>query len=164
MLQVLVVCDSFHFIFNYLHHIRLDLGVVAVNLLLHDVVAILVLELVDDGYLLVSLCFRRYLFTIDNNPCVEIFWSISSPKLSATLPTNVPCERLAILDAGISESNCVLMEVDVSCRLIEMDCRCWSILPKRSDRLLPFPRPPALRIYFPPYFGLPSPLCHRSHG
>lgn len=71
MLQVLVVCDSFHFIFNYLHHIRLDLGVVAVNLLLHDVVAILVLELVDDGYLLVSLCFRRYLFTIDNNPCVE---------------------------------------------------------------------------------------------
>ena len=106
MLQVLVVCDSFHLIFDYLHHIRFDLGIVPVYLLLHDVVAILVLELVDDRYLLVSLCFRRYLFAIDNNPCVENFWSISSPKLSATLPTNVPCERLAILDAGISESNC----------------------------------------------------------
>lgn len=73
MLQVLVVCDSFHLILDYLHHIRLDLGIVAVNLLLHDVVAILVLELVDDRYLLVSLCFRRYLFAIDNNPCVENF-------------------------------------------------------------------------------------------
>ena len=37
-------------------------------------------------------------------------------------PTNVPCERLAILDAGIRESNCVLMEVDVSCRLMEKMC------------------------------------------
>ena len=29
-----------------------------------------------------------------------------------------------------------VMEVDVSCLLMEMDCRCWRILPKRSERLL----------------------------
>ena len=33
------------------------------------------------------------------------------------------------------ESICVLMDVEVSCRLMERDCRCWSILPNRSDRL-----------------------------
>ena len=71
MLQVLVVCDSFHFIFNYLHHIRLDLGVVAVNLLLHDVVAILVLELVDDGYLLVGFRFRRYFLVVNYDTGME---------------------------------------------------------------------------------------------
>ena len=32
------------------------------------------------------------------------------------------------------ESICVLMDVEVSCRLMERDCRCWSILPNRSDR------------------------------
>ena len=40
------------------------------------------------------------------------------------------------VDAGISESICVLMEVEVSCRLMESDCRCCRILPKRSERFL----------------------------
>ena len=51
--------------------IIVDSEKVSVYLLLHDVVAVLVLELVDDGYLLVGFCLRRHFFTVDNNPRME---------------------------------------------------------------------------------------------
>lgn len=46
--QIRVIGNSFHLIFNYLQYVRLDTGVVAVYLLLHDVVTVCILELVDD--------------------------------------------------------------------------------------------------------------------
>ena len=124
MFQIRVIGNSFHLIFNYLQYVRLDTGVVAVYLLLHDVVTVCILELVDDRDFFVGSGLRRHLLVIDDDTGMENLLLDSSPKLSATLPTNVPCERLAILEAGIRESNCVLMEVDVSCRLMDMDCLC----------------------------------------
>ena len=64
----------------------------------------------------------------------NIFCLMVSPKLSDTLPTNIPCERLDILEAGIRESSWVLMLVEVSSFVILTDLRCWSTLPKRSER------------------------------
>lgn len=58
-------------------HLRLSaprpfyLGIVPVYLLLHDVVAVRILELVDDGYFLVGFGFRCYLLIIDNNAGME---------------------------------------------------------------------------------------------
>ena len=68
MLQIRVIFDTFHFIFYYLHHIRLDARIVPVYLLLHDVIAVRILELVDDRDFLVGFRFRRHLFAVDNNP------------------------------------------------------------------------------------------------
>ena len=48
----------------------------------------------------------------------NIFCVKSSPKLSATAPTNIPCDRLEILLAGIRLSSCVLIEVDVPLRFM----------------------------------------------
>ena len=59
-----------------------------------------------------------------------------SLKLSATAPTNIPCVSVEILLAGIRLSICVLMEVDLSSRLMVMLCRFCKILPKRSERVL----------------------------
>ena len=63
----------------------------------------------------------------------KIFCSMRSLKLSDTEPTNIPCVRPEILLGGMSASICVLMEVDTSCRLMEMDCRFCNTLPNRSD-------------------------------
>ncbi len=56
-----------------------------------------------------------------------------SLKLSDTEPTNIPCVRPEILLGGMSASICVLMEVETSCRLMEIDCRFCNTLPNRSD-------------------------------
>ena len=61
---------------------------------------------------------------------------VFSRKLSQTLPTNMPWERLDIFEAGISESSWVLMLVDVSSRVMLTDLRCWSTFPNRSERFL----------------------------
>ena len=67
MFQIRVVLYTGHLIFDYPHHVRFYLGIVPVYLLLHDVVAVRILELVDDGYFLVGFGFRCYLLIIDNN-------------------------------------------------------------------------------------------------
>ena len=60
---------------------------------------------------------------------------MGSSKLSATDPTNIPCVRLEIFDAGISVSSCVLVEVVTFSLETECDSRSWTILPKRSDKV-----------------------------
>ena len=54
----------------------------------------------------------------------KIFCSIRSSKLSKTTPTNMPCERLEILEAGMRLSICIKIEVDLSLRLIVMNQLC----------------------------------------
>lgn len=71
MFQIGVVLYTGHLIFDYPHHVRFYLGIVSVYLLLHDVVAVRILELVDDGYFLVGFGFRCYLLVIDNNAGME---------------------------------------------------------------------------------------------
>ena len=53
----------------------------------------------------------RALFAL---PYADIFCSMHSSKLSQTAPTNMPCVRPEILLGGMSESICVLMEVETS--------------------------------------------------
>ena len=71
MPEVRIVGYTLHLILDNLHHIRLDARVVPFYLLLHDVVALAVLELVDDGYLFVSLGFCRYFLGIYDNAGME---------------------------------------------------------------------------------------------
>ena len=66
----------------------------------------------------------------------KIFCSIRSSNVSATEPTNIPCVREEIFEGGMSESICVLMEVDLSLRLIVMLCRFCKTFPKRSESVL----------------------------
>src|SRR5690606_41981443 len=61
---------------------------------------------------------------------------ICSSKLSETAPTNIPCVKVEILEAGIRLSNCVDIEVDLSLRFIVILCRFCNTFPNRSDRLL----------------------------
>ena len=67
MFQIRVIGNSFHLIFNYLQYVRLDTGVVAVYLLLHDVVTVCILELVDDRDFFVGSGLRRHLLVIDDD-------------------------------------------------------------------------------------------------
>lgn len=116
--------DSVHFLIDDCLSIQFNLVVVALYLLHHDIVSILVLKFIDDRDSPVSLFFRADFGMVHNDFSMEYFLVYLSPKLSETAPTNVPWDRLAILEAGMSESSCVLMEVDTSWRLMETDCRC----------------------------------------
>lgn len=59
-----------------------------------------------------------------------------SSKLSATALTNIPCVSVDILLAGIRLSSWVDMGVDLSLRLMVIDCRFCKTLPNRSERFL----------------------------
>ena len=109
-----VIHDPFHLVVDDGLGIRLDLVVIALNLFKHDVIPLFILEGVDNRYSLVCLFFGTHSGMVHNNFRMEIFWSIFSPKLSDTAPTKEPCDRLEILEAGIRESNWVLMEVETS--------------------------------------------------
>ena len=63
-------------------------------------------------------------------------FSIRSSNVSATEPTNIPCVREEIFEGGMSESICVLMDVDLSLRLMVMLCRRCKTFPKRSESVL----------------------------
>ena len=71
MFQIRVVLYTGYLILDYPHHVRFYLGIVSVYLLLHDIVAIRILELVDDGNFLVGFGLSRHLFVIDNNAGME---------------------------------------------------------------------------------------------
>ena len=75
----------------------------------------------------------------DNNRAeiiLNIFCSIFSSKLSLTAPTNIPCVKLDILLGGIKLSICVLIEIDLSFRLIVILWRFCNTFPKRSESVL----------------------------
>ena len=65
MLQVFVTCDALQFILDNLFDILLDLVVIVQNSLLHAVVAIGILEVVDDGDRLIMTFLPFHLFGIN---------------------------------------------------------------------------------------------------
>ena len=103
MFEFRVILNAYQFILHKFHNILLDLSVICSYLLFHCIIAVLVQKAADFAW--------------------KIFCSIVSPKLSATAPTNIPCESVLILLAGIRLSSWVLIEVDVSLRLMLMDSR-----------------------------------------
>lgn len=54
----------------------------------------------------------------------------------ATAPTNIPCVKVDILEAGIRLSKWVDIEVDLSVRLMVRLCHFCATFPKRSLRFL----------------------------
>ena len=111
----------------------LDPVVICLYFFLHPVVPVLVPEIYDLGQLLVVGSFPFHLLVIHHNFRMEYFCSILSSKLSLTAPTNIPCVKLDILLGGIKLSICVLIEVDLSFRLIVMLWRFCKTFPKRSE-------------------------------
>ena len=71
MLQVFVTCDALQFILDNLFDILLYLIVVVLNSLLHAVVAIGILEVVDDGDRLIMAFLSLYLVGVNDNLGME---------------------------------------------------------------------------------------------
>lgn len=71
MLQVLVSSDAFQLILDYLLDLFLDLVVVVLNGLLHAIVAIGILEVVDDGDRLIMAFLSLYLVGVNDNLGME---------------------------------------------------------------------------------------------
>ena len=71
MLQVFVTCDALQFILDNLFDILLDLVVIVQNSLLHAVVAIGILEVVDDGDRLIMAFLSLHLVGVNDNLGME---------------------------------------------------------------------------------------------
>ena len=71
MLQVLVISDALQLVLDNLFDILLYLIVVVLYGLFHTVVAIGILEVVDDGDRLIMAFLSLYLVGINDNLCVE---------------------------------------------------------------------------------------------
>ena len=71
MLQVLVSSDAFQLVLDNLLDVLLDLVVVVLNSLLHAVVAIGILEVVDDGDRLIMAFLSLYLVGVNDNLGME---------------------------------------------------------------------------------------------
>lgn len=110
----LTAINSGQFVVHNLLHVVLDVDIVLLHHLIHDVIAVFISEVGDDGNWLVGFCLFCNIGIIDDDFSWKIFWSIRSPKLSETAPTNIPCVSVEILLGGIRLSICVLMEVEVS--------------------------------------------------
>ena len=71
MLQVVIACDALQFILHNLLHLFLDAPVVRLHRFLHAVVAVLVREVSNDGYLLVGFFLTFHLLCIHDNLTVK---------------------------------------------------------------------------------------------
>ena len=71
MLQVFVTCDALQFVLDNQLDILLDLVVIVQNSLLHAVVAIRILEVVDDGNRLIMAFLSLYLIGVNDNLGME---------------------------------------------------------------------------------------------
>ena len=71
MLQVFVTCDALQFVLDNQLDILLDLVVIVQNSLLHAVVAIGILEVVDDGDWLIMAFLSLYLIGVNDNLGME---------------------------------------------------------------------------------------------
>ena len=87
------------------------------------------------GDFLVGFSLLGYFGVVYNYLCVEYLLVNAFIKIVRDCPTNIPWVRLAILLAGIRLSNCVDIEVEVSLRLIVVDCLFCNTFPKRSERV-----------------------------
>ena len=109
-----ITFNTFHLRIDDNLCIRFYLVIITFDLLHHDILPVIVSEFINDRDRFICLLLRADLCMVDDDLRMKDFWSIFSPKLSDTAPTKVPCERFAILEAGIRESSCVLIEVDTS--------------------------------------------------
>ena len=71
MLQVFVTCDALQFVLDNQLDILLDLVVIVQKSLLHAVVAIGILEVVDDGDRLIMAFLSLYLIGVNDNLGME---------------------------------------------------------------------------------------------
>ena len=71
MLQVFVTCDALQFVLDNQLDILLDLVVIVQNSLLHAVVAIGILEVVDDGDRLIMAFLPLYFVGVNDNLGME---------------------------------------------------------------------------------------------
>lgn len=71
MLQVFVTCDALQFVLDNQLDILLDLVIIVQNSLLHAVVAIGILEVVDDGDRLIMAFLSLYLIGVNDNLGME---------------------------------------------------------------------------------------------
>ena len=71
MLQVFVTCDALQFVLDNQLDILLDLVVIVQNGLLHAIVAIGILEVVDDGDRLIMAFLSLYLIGVNDNLGME---------------------------------------------------------------------------------------------
>ena len=116
--------------------ILLDLVVIVLNSLLHAVVAIRIQEIVDDGDRLIMAFLSLYLVGVNDNLGMEDLLLYALGEVVGNRSTNIPWVSPLILLGGMRLSIWVLMDVETSWRLMEMDWRFWSTFPKRSDKVL----------------------------
>lgn len=114
VLQILVSSDAFQLVLDNQLDILLYPIVVVLNGLLHAVVAIGILEIVDDRDRLIMAFLSLYFVGVNDNLGMEDFCSMRSVKLSETEPTNIPWVRPLILLGGMRLSIWVLMDVETS--------------------------------------------------
>jgi hypothetical protein len=133
MPQRRVFGDAPQFPFYDLRDVLLDLRVIASDDLLHTIHAV---GIAERGYFRDRNVRSRLPGELLPVDAWKIFCSMRSSKLSATAPTNMPCERLEIFEAGIRLSSCVLVEVVRLSLLSELEVRSCTILPKRSLNVL----------------------------
>lgn len=81
MLQIRVVLDTLHLICYYLYHIVFDLRVIAVYLLLHDVIAVLVKKIIDDGDFPVGFRLGRHPRTVNYDARVKYLLFYLLPEI-----------------------------------------------------------------------------------
>lgn len=114
VLQILVSSDAFQLVLDNQLDILLYPIVVVLNGLLHAVVAIGILEIVDDRDRLIMAFLSLYFVGVNDNLGMEDFCSMRSVKLSETEPTNIPWVSPLILLGGMRLSIWVLMDVETS--------------------------------------------------
>lgn len=123
MSEVGICGDALQLVGHDPSDILLDPVVVFLYHFLHVIHPFIVHEAGDNGYLLICLFLFGYFWASTTISQWKIFCSILSPKLSATEPTNIPCVSPLILLGGMRLSIWVDMEVETSCRLMEMEWR-----------------------------------------
>ena len=123
VLQVLVTSDAFQLVLYNLFDILLDLIVVVLYGLFHAVVSIGILEVVDDWDRLIVAFLSLDFLGIHNYLGMEYLLLDTLVEVIGNRATNMPWVSPLILLGGIRLSIWVLMEVETSCRLMEMDWR-----------------------------------------
>ena len=76
----------------------------------------------------------RYGFIVYDDLGMKYLLFDRFPEIIRNAPTNMPCESVLIFDAGMSVSSCVLIDVVFCSGVMDIDSRCCTMRPKRSER------------------------------
>ena len=130
--QVIIARDALQFLLHNLLHLFLDTPVVRLHRFFHAVVAVLVREIGNDRNFLVGTFLPLHLLGIHHNLAVKNFLFDTFVEVVGHRTDKHSLRQTGNL-ARRNERICVLMEVETSCRLMEIDCRFCNTLPNRSD-------------------------------